>query len=160
MKTTCLKKQCCQVGHRAVKCSEHGEVSRNSNLRAPQSHDKNDWYSTSWTLNIVCKDSLKNSKLRQESLHVDWWPCVTLVYGLWPLETSKWSKANITAPLLSEARMQDSETKLFCQKRKYLAQKICQTFNTFDSFHVQCIQKRLRWMQSKHPKYFFDIKNP
>lgn len=141
VKTPHLKKHCCQVAHRAVKCSEHGEVSRNSNLRAPQSHDKNDWYSTSWTLNIMCKDGLKNSKLRQESLHVDWWPCVTLVYGLWPLETSIWTKPNITASLLSEARMQDSETKQFCQKRKYLAQKTCQTFNTFDSFHIQCIQR-------------------
>lgn len=40
MKTPCLKKHCCQVGHRAVKCPERGEVSRNSNLRAPLSHDK------------------------------------------------------------------------------------------------------------------------
>lgn len=66
--------------------------------------------------------------------------------SLWFMGYDHWRLQNELSqtqqhPLLSEARMQDSETKLFCQKIKYLAQKICQTFNNFDSFHIQCMQK-------------------
>lgn len=160
MKTSYLKKQYCQVGHPAVKCSEPGDVGRNSNLRAPLSQYKNDWYSTSCTLNITCKDSLKNSKLRQEPSHLDWWPCVTPVYGLWPLETSKWTKSNITAPFAQWSKDAPLRNQTVLSKNKTLSSKKCQTFNTFDSFHIQYMQKWVWWMQTKHPECFFDIKDP
>lgn len=149
VKIPCPKKQCCQVGHRAVKCSEHGEVGRNSNLSAPQSHDKNDWYSTTWTLNIKCKDGLRNSKLRQESLHVDWWPCVTLVYGLWPLETSKWTKPNITASLLSEARNQT-----VLSKKKILSSKNLSGFQHFWQLPYSMHTKETKMNAVKASKIF------
>lgn len=121
--TPCLKKQPCQVGHPAVKCSEPGAVGRTSYLRSPLSHYKNDWYSTSCTLNIMCKDSLKNSKLRQESSRVDWWPCVTPVYGLWPLETSKWTKPNITASFAQWSKDAGLRNQTVLSKNKILSSK-------------------------------------
>lgn len=125
-----LKKECCQVGHPAVKCSEPGDVGRNSSLRAPLSH-KNDWYSTSCTLNNMCKDSLKNSKLRQESSRVDWWPCVTLVYGLWPLETSEWTKPNITASFAQWSKDAGLRNQTVLSKNKILSSKNLSDFQQF-----------------------------
>lgn len=129
--TPCLKKECCQVGHPAVKCSEPGDVGRNSSLRSPLSHYKNDWYSTSCTLNNMCKDSLKNSKLRQESSRVDWWPCVTLVYGLWPLETSEWTKPNITASFAQWSKDAGLRNQTVLSKNKILSSKNLSDFQQF-----------------------------
>ena len=131
VKIPCLKKQQCQAGHPAVKCSEPGDVGRNSNLRDPLSHYKNDWYSTSCTLNVMCKDSLKNSKLRQESLHVDWWPFVTVVYGLWPLETSKWTKPNITASFAQWSKDAGLRNQIVLSKNKILSSKNLSDFQHF-----------------------------
>lgn len=131
METPRLKKQHCQVGHSAVKRSEPGDVGRNSNLRAPLSHCKNDWYSTSCTRNIKCKDSLKNSKLSQESSHVDWWPCVTLVYGLWPLETSKWTKPNITVSFAQWSKDAGLRNQTVLSNNKILSSKNLSDFQRF-----------------------------
>lgn len=84
-------------------------------------HYKNDWYSTSCTVNIMCKDNLRNSKIRQESSCVDWWPCATLGYGLWPLETSKWTKPNIAASFAQWSKDAGLRNQTVLSKNKILS---------------------------------------